>query len=291
MSALNVVEEKTVSIRNTKPPRGGLLLTLALLGASAFAAPITLAPTLSGQYMAGNGVDAIFLKVDDGWQQSTVLWNQATQQYGNGVPIGNYGWGTGLWGIADWQTANANPTPGMIEASWSGRVAQISWGDADYNALYGATWGAVNLAPVFSGAGSQDNWTSSFSGYIRITEAGLYNFSVLHDDGFFFKLHGGDGTLELSNDFLNPRDRLGFSSNLLLAPGLYSFELGAYDRIEAGVVELAWSRSGGDWTLVPSANLVARDAVAAVPEPASWMLMGAGLSLLAAFGRRRVRSA
>lgn len=269
---------------------GGLLLSLAALSGPVQADPIVLAPSLAGQYQAGDGVDARFLKVDDAWQQSSVLWDDANGQYGTGVAISTFAGGTGLWGIADWQTANLSPTPGMVQGSWSGRVAQIAWGDDLYNDLYGATWGTVDLAPLFSGPSSQDNWTSSFGGYIRITEAGLYNFSVLHDDGFFFKLHGAGGsTLALSNDFLNPRDSLGFGSNLQLSAGLYSFELGAYDRLEAGVVELSWSRDGGDWTRVPTAHLVAYDAVVAVPEPGSWGLMALGLLAVGAYAARRRR--
>ena len=270
--------------------RSGLALALAAMALPSLADPISLAPQHAGQYQAGSGVDATFLKVYDNWQQSTVLWDDATQQYGSGVSISNYGWGTGLWGLADWHTANHAPTAGMIEASWSGRVSQISFGDAVYNSLYGATWGTVDVAPLFGGAqpGSQDNWTSSFGGYIRISEAGIYNFSVLHDDGFYFKLHGADASpLELSNDFLNPRDALGFASNLQLGVGLYSFELGAYDRLEAGVVELSWSRNGGDWSRVPTAHLVAYGDVTPVPEPGTWALLLAGLAAVGSVASRR----
>ncbi|MEI7465367.1 MAG: PA14 domain-containing protein, partial [Burkholderiales bacterium] len=153
-----------------------------------------------------------------------------------------------------------------------------------YNSLYGTKWGTVDIAPLFSNGAhldSQDNWTSSFSGYIRITEAGVYNFSVLHDDGFFFKLHGANApALELSRDFLNPRDALGFSSNLQLEVGLYSFELGAYNRLEAGVVELSWSSNGGGLSRIPTTNLVAFDDVTAVPEPYTWAMLLAGLMAL-----------
>lgn len=270
--------------------RSGLALALAAMALPSLADTIVLAPERAGQYQAGSGVDATFLKVHDNWQQSTVLWNDATQQYGSGVPISNYAWGTGLWGLADWNTANHAPTAGMIEGSWSGRVSQISFGDAVYNSLYGATWGTVDIAPLFGNAqlGSQDNWTSSFSGYIRISEAGLYNFSVLHDDGFYFKLRGADGTpLELSNDFLNPRDALGFASNLQLGVGLYSFELGAYDRLEAGVVELSWSQNGGDWSRIPTSHLVAYGDVTPVPEPGTWALLLAGLVAVGSMASRR----
>ena len=271
---------------------GGLVLALAGSFFSMQAGAIPLAPAMAGQFLAGTGVDAQFLKVPDGWQQSTVLWNETTSQFGSGVPVSTFAWGTGLWGLADWQTTQV--TPGMHEPSWSGRVAEISFGDEVYNNLYGATWGTVALAPLFTQAGapaSQDNWTSRFGGYIRITEAGSYNFSVLHDDGFFFQLGGAGGqSLGLDNDYLNPRDSLGFASNLELGVGLYSFELGAYDRLEAGVVELSWSRDGGVFTRVPSANLVALGDVTPVPEPGTWAMLLTGLLALAATASRRRKS-
>ncbi|HRP27111.1 MAG TPA: PA14 domain-containing protein [Burkholderiaceae bacterium] len=271
-------------------------LVLAGLAACASAAhaDVVLAPELAGLYQAGSGVDGHFLKINDAWHDSSVLWNEETQSFGSGVAIGSLEWGTGIWGLADWHTAYSSPTPGMIEASWTGRASPISYGDADYNTLYGATWGEVGLAPLFAPNGpsaGQDNWTSHFAGYVRITEAGTYNFSVLHDDGFFLRLGGADSTLSIENDFLNPRERLGFESNLQLGVGLYSFELGAYDRLQSGVVELSWSRDGGDWSVVPIENLLMPGDVAPVPEPSSWAMMVAGLLGVGAFAARRRRGA
>ncbi|MEO8123054.1 MAG: PA14 domain-containing protein [Burkholderiales bacterium] len=277
---------------NSRIRAGRLAPTLlaCLAAAGAAHADVVLTPELAGLYAAGHGVDGEFLKVSDEWHASSVLWNEATTSFGTGVAIGTLSWGTGLWGLADWHTAYASPAPGMIEASWTGRASPISYGDAEYNALYGTTWGEVALAPLFAPDGpsaGQDNWTSRFAGYIRITEAGTYNFSVLHDDGFFFRLGGARDTLALENNFLNPRERLGFESNLQLGVGLYSFELGAYDRLQAGVVELSWSRSGGNWSTVPVENLLMSGDVRPVPEPASWALMFAGLFGIVAISARR----
>ena len=69
--------------------RGGLLLLWAALCAPALADPISLAPTLAGHYRAGTGVDAQFLKVQDSWRGSGVLYDPVTDQLGAGQPIGN----------------------------------------------------------------------------------------------------------------------------------------------------------------------------------------------------------
>ena len=277
---------------DSKAQRMRLLACAALIMAGAAqAGTIALDPLLPGQYAQGQGVDGRFLKVSDAWHDSSVLWNETTGQFGSGVPVGSLDWGSGLWGIADWQTANLNPPPAMVESELITRVGQISFADARYNADYAASWGAVSLAPLFTGPGApatQDNWTSHFSGYIRIVDAGVYNFSVLHDDGFFFTFGGAGGTtLALANDYLNPRERIGFAENLELQAGLYSFELGAYDRLEAGVVELSWSVGGGDWAVVPTPHLVADPVL--VPEPAASALLVAGMLALAGLARLRAR--
>ena len=266
----------------------GLLLGLAVLSAPALADPIALSPALAGRYRAGTGVDAQFLKVQDSWRGSGVLYDPVTDQLGVGQPIGSFPGGTGLWGLVDWNTAYHQPGAGMIENQWAGRAAQIAFGDDVYNNVHGAALGSVDLAPLF-GTGSnssQDNWTARFYGYIRITEAGLYNFGVLHDDGFFFDLLGAAGQqASISSDFLNPPNRVSFADGLLLDAGLYAFELGAYEHLEAGVVELSWMRDGSAWSRVPMDHLVAIGDAAAVPEPASGLLLAGGLLAMGAATR------
>ncbi|MBN8508112.1 MAG: PEP-CTERM sorting domain-containing protein [Burkholderiales bacterium] len=260
--------------------------SLGCLLLAAPAAAMTLAPALPGSFAAGRGVDAVFLDVDDAWHQSTVLWNESTGRYGSGAAIGSMPWGSGLWGLADWRTANLAPTPGMVVGRWEGRVPTIGFGDATYTALHAPRWGAVAPLPLAGTGGAQDNWTAHFHGYIRIAEAGAYNFGVLHDDGFFFRLVGAGGqAAALAHDFLNPREVLGFDADLQLAPGLYGFELGAYDRLEAGVVDLAWARNGGAWQRVPRDSLVAAADALLVPEPGTVVLWLAGALALAALTR------
>ena len=128
----------------------------------------------------------------------------------------------------------------------------------------------------------QDNWAVRFSGYIAITDPGLYNFSVLYDDGFSFSLFGAGGSLSLIKDGLNPRDRLGFGSDLDLLPGLYGFQLTAWERLEAGVVSLDWLRPGGEWQPIPVSHLFS-----SVPVPTTVWLLLPGLAALAL--RRRAQ--
>jgi hypothetical protein len=271
----------------------GLALACAAAMLPAMAEASALVPLRPGQYQAGSGVDAQFLKVHDDWRQSGVLYDPEADQLGTGLPIGSFPAGVGLWGLVDWHRAHHAPMAGMIESSWSGRIEQIAFGDALFNTPYGNTWGSVQLAPLFGPGGSttsQDNWSASFSGWLRVAEAGHYNLGVLHDDGFFFALQGANGqTAKIDNDYLNPRNRKTFDSALQLQAGLYAFGLGAYEHLEVGVVELSWSRDDSAWTRVPTQHLLATGGVTPVPEPQSAALLQGGLMALGGMHRRRLQ--
>ena len=278
------------------------LACLAMLALPALA-DIEFRPQFAGQFGEGQGADATFLQIDSGWRGSQVLWDESIRAYGQGTPISEFGWGTGLWGLSDWalvQQAAAAPAPGLppIIGQWSGLQGSISFGNTAFNTAENETprWGTVALAPIFTAPARQpaqvneDNWTAHVQGYIRVTEAGVYNFSVLNDDGFFLALTGEGGRqLRIERDHLNYPERLGFADNLYLSPGLYGFDLGMFNRIEAGVVDLRWVTPGNaDWTLVPTSSLLS---VSAVPEPASGLLLLVGGALLLAGQRRRVAAA
>ncbi|MBZ8141091.1 PEP-CTERM sorting domain-containing protein [Rubrivivax gelatinosus] len=259
--------------------------------ASAHASQINLSPLHAGSFASGSGADATFVQIDGSWQGSRVLWNEATRSYGSGNTIGSYAWGTGIWGQADWQAVQ-NAAAGLggagapgILTSWSGLSSAINYGNGCYNGAYSSQWGQATAVPLADngvcGNDANGNWTSHFEGYIRITEEGLYNFSVLYDDGFFFRLLGAEETLEIGKDYLNARDRLGFAEDLFLTPGLYGFELGSWNRLQAGVVDLRYSYKGSDWTLVDPQNLLP---TSAVPEPSTLALL---LPALAMLGLRR----
>ena len=248
----------------------GIAMT-ALSGVAS--ADITVNPTYAGPADAGTGVNASFIAIDGNWKGSTVLWNESTRQYGNDpsaagfAPIGSYAWGTGLWGRADWQSINAPGSTIPVLSSSSLLAPVINYANNCYNQTFApSTPGTQPLAgatadcpPGASVANNLNNWTSRFTGFIRITTPGAYNFSVLSDDGFFFDLYGSGGAKQsIQRDFLNARNVDTFSQSLVLSEGLYQFELGAWDRLEAGAVDLRWKLPGAaDFTLIPTQNLVA----------------------------------
>lgn len=244
-----------------------------------------------GQYDQGQGIDAEFIKARDAWRQSGLLYDPVSDQLGKGQPIGSFPGGTGIWGLVDSATAHQSPFADMVEARWNGRVSEIAFGDGEFDRMYRESWAAVSLVPLFgqgSIASTQDNWTSRFPGYIHISEAGAYNFSVLHNNGFFLNLAGAGGqVLSLENDYLNLRSRMSFSNSLALDVGLYAFELGAYEQLEAGVVELSWMRDNAAWARVPTGHLVATGEINPVPEPSTWALMVGGLVMLWSVTSRR----
>ena len=258
------------------PPglRPALSLTL-LLGLATPAHAIPLAPEYAGTYLNGDGANSRWVQVADDWRGSLE---------------GSESWGTGIWGLADQAAvmALADSDPAAVRTQTT-RVAQIDFADQRFTDDWGATWGTPQLAPIFDNhvGETQDNWASSFWGYIAITTPGAYNFGVLYDDGFRFSLFGAGGSSQsILIDGLNPRDRLGYSEDLQLSSGLYGFRLDAYERLEAGVVQLAWYAPGSDdWAVVPQSNLF----TSPVPEPAVPLLMLAGLAAIGVRIRRTQR--
>lgn len=249
-----------------------LSMTLTLAAVLAFPAQaIPLAPVVAGSFTNGDGANSLWVQVADDWRGSI---------------FGSEPWGTGIWGLADQAQVLGLSAgqPGVVRTA-RGTVASINFADQRFIDDHGAQWGSPTLAPIFSGGEAQDNWASRFTGYLAIPTAGRYNFGILYDDGFRFTLGGASASATLEIDGLNPRDRLGFDSDLELEAGLYEFTLDAYERLEAGVVQLAWFTPGaGDWTVVPQGQLF----TSPVPEPGPAALLASGLLGLLAW--RRVRS-
>jgi hypothetical protein len=268
-------------------------------------ADVVFSPFQAGPSAAGTGANASFFAVDPAWQGSTVAWNETTMQYGTDpgaagfAPIGSFGWGTGIWGRADWNAVTAPSSTVPITSSFSMVLPSIAFADTCY--LQNPTLGAGSLPPLAfpSGTsacpgaagpvvGNHDNWASRFTGFIRVTDPGTYNFSVGSDDGFFFDLYGAGGSkLSMGRDFLNARNRDSFAQNLVLSEGLYQFELGAWDRLEAGFVDLRWKLPGAsDFTLIPAQNLLSSAGGGSVSLPGT-LALGAAAGLFGWAARRR----
>jgi hypothetical protein len=231
-----------------------------------------LSPLFAGQFLSGDGANSSWVQVENNWRGST---------------YGTETWGTGIWSVADALAVLSLPTSdASVVDTFSGVVQQINYGDQAFIDTWGATWGmpGLALAPLFGdGDAYQDNYAVRFTGFISITDPGAYNFGVLNDDGFRFSLTGSEGTLSIFRDGLNPRDRIGFSEDLTLAAGLYQFDLIGYERLETGVVDLAWF-SDGAWEIIPQPHLYT---ATPVPVPPAAFLFGSGL--LALFRTRRKR--
>jgi hypothetical protein len=256
---------------NLSSLRNSLSLSLLLgLAAPAYALPLT--PQYAGLHENGDGANSHWVQVSDDWR---------------GNIYGDEPWGDGIWGLSDHAQvmglAGDNP---FVVQMLTARVDQINFADQNFIDAWGSSWSTPLIAPIFNNAEeeNQDNWASSFWGYISITTPGAYNFSVLFDDGFRFNLFGSGGnSLSILKDGLNPRDRLGFSEDLQLSTGLYGFQLDAYERLEAGAVQLAWYTPGAnDWALVPQSHLFTRF----IPEPSVPLLMLAGLAAIGLGARR-----
>lgn len=237
-----------------------------LAGAANSAQAIPLTPQYAGSYLNGDGANSQWVQVNADWR---------------GPINGAESWGTGIWGLADQAAVmdlkSSNPD---VVKTLNTRVDQINFADQEFIATGQTKWGTPLLAPIFGQAPGeyQENWASRFTGYLSVTTPGDYNLGVLYDDGFKLSVMGAGGqTVSLSKDGLNYPDRLGFAENLQLTNGLYAFQLDAYERLEAGVVQLSWLTPGApSWSVIPQANLFTTP----VPEPGVSLLMLAGLGLV-----------
>lgn len=243
-----------------------------LLLLSGLANALLLQPQYAGTYLNGDGANSQWVQINADWR---------------GATYGAEPWGTGVWGLADQTAILGLPAadPDVVQ-TLSRQVDQINFGDQAFIDAWGSAWDTPQLAPIFDNAPgeNQDNWVSRFTGYLSIVTPGDYNLAVLYDDGFRFLLSGADGlSVSLQQDGLNPRDRLGFSENLQLSAGLYAYQLDAYERLEAGVVQLAWWTPDTDRALVPRESLFTH----AIPEPATLLLTLTGLAFLSARLRKR----
>lgn len=235
-----------------------VFFSFLFLGNPAGAVPFR--PLLPGNFVSDGGVHSEWIQVTPDWL---------------GTPD------HGLLNLSDLNAAFAlnSGDPGWVR-SWEGTVSTVNYANQVYMDLWAPTWSpwGTQLAPLFSaGDAYQDNYGVRFDGYINVTEAGAYNFGILADDGFSFRLTGADGDMLLLRDGLNPRERVAFANDLLLDAGLYGFSLDSFQHLEAGIVDLGWWHDG-TFALIPSDNFT--QGVIPVDEPPVLWLMAAGLTVL-----------
>ncbi|MFC5770173.1 PEP-CTERM sorting domain-containing protein [Thauera sinica] len=277
------------------------LAAIAVVSAQGAIAAPALNPLSTAAQAVGDGLSATWVQVRDDARFSSQPWAEPGQAP---MPIGSYGWGDGIWGTVDvpYLQGLADGDPRIV-----GRVSgtsAISFANATYNDLaaggaYG-TWGydyARTLAPIIGLTGQQTNYAASFTGYIYIAAAGLYDFGLFADDGFVFSLSGSDGEYSVAHSThagsTNGRDYYTLSgangdSAVELAIGYYGVSLDYYNRLEAGVIDLAWWQPGSEaWHSIGTDNLFDQLPVSSVPEPSVPAMIGVG-GLVMLLRRRRM---
>lgn len=288
------------------------LLAVCVLAAASAQAAVTLTPLVAGTAPSGTaagGLNGQWYKLQNEARFSEVLYTDA-----NGVtaPFKDFGWGTGIWSMDDLAAIISGHNPYVTHTATS--VGAVSYANNIYNntqnsGVYG-TWQADYeraLAPILPGpnacpllseaealaqCGGEFNYAAVFSGYLYVAAAGTYDFGVFADDGFAFRLTGGNDSLGMSKDAVagsSGRDLMSLVDQtsigeLSLTQGYYGIDLSYFNRLEAGVIDLAWRGPGATaWTSIDE-NLFHHD----VPEPATLALSGFALYALWRVRRRQV---
>lgn len=282
-------------------PLSSILLTAAcalFLPFPAAANPVSLQPLSTAGAATGTGLAGNWFKVDDDSRFSTLPYTDASGQSG---PIASFAWGSGFWSMQDVHNA-ADGRFGNVLARASS-VSAVSFANPLYNQLaadgsYGS-WSMDHvraLAPILDAPGCPQpaactqNHAALFSGYLYIAQAGSFGLGVFADDAFALTLRGTDGTLSLTHDSVvgsSGRDFLSLDG-LLLDAGYYALELGYFNRLDAGVLDLLWKPEGSDWRSIDSTALFA-DLPQQVPEPGTMPLSVLALLVVGLMMLRRMQ--
>ena len=291
-------------------------LTLSLAsGVTAQAAPVVLNPlTVSPNVpIKSGGLAGNWYKADNNARFSNLQYTErdtTSPTFGQTGAIKNWSWATGIWAASDVANLASSPRPSYVTRVATS-VGAINYANNVYNNIYSpatgnSAWNADYdrpLTPIVGGANNCDastmgldicaneqNYAATFTGYLYVATKGKYDFSVFADDGFTFALTGLDGVTGQKeslgidhNALVNSSGRgqydllaqNGFDS-LTLDVGYYGIGLNYFNRLEAGVLDLAWHGPGNiDWRTIDGGDLFN-----SVPEPTSVALWGMALLAL-----------
>jgi len=295
---------------NTSFLKTTILTANAVMVALAFceqvqAAPVSLSPLFSVPTVAleSGGLAGTWYKVQNDAKFSEAMWE--------GVTIKDTSWGTGIWAASDIAAIAADPRPDYVTVSTT-TVGAVSYANNIYNntftsGIYG-TWQAdytrVLAPPVgiangcnvsnqdTAGCANEQNYAAVFAGFLYVAEQGLYDFGVFADDVFSFSLTGLGGAFGVGHEAVagSPGRVFGtlLAQNsldaLTLSQGFYGIDLSYANRLEAGVIDLAWKGPGEtSWRTIGEPDLYHQ-----VPEPTTLVLLAMGL--LGVWGARTLRT-
>ena len=258
------------------------------------AAPVSLSPLFSSPsvLLEAGGLAGTWYKVQNVAKFSEAIWN--------GETIKNTSWGTGIWAASDIAAIAADPRPSYVTGSTT-TVGAVSFANNIYNNTFASgafgTWqpdharvlaptvGAANDCTVSTqdtaGCANEQNYAAVFTGFLYVAKQGLYDFGVFADDVFSFSLSGLNSAFGVGHEAVagSPgrvfETLLGQNSleGLELIRGFYGIDLSYANRLEAGVIDLAWQEPGQTpWRIIGEPDLFHQ-----VPEPATLVLLTLGL--------------
>lgn len=290
--------------------RIAVLCAGAVLSSVAAAATVSLNPLITGAAPSGSaagGLAGNWYKLQNDAHFSSQLY---TDENDTTKPIGEFGWGTGIWSTGDIGGIASGSNPYVTQtASSVGAVSYVnniynntqasgaygSWGE-DYQRALAPIVGGANGCPLetealsLANCGGEFNYAAVFSGYLYVGEAGVYDFGVFADDGFTFMLTGLNASLAMAHETVAGSTGRGLYEllamngidELYLEQGYYGIDMTYFNRLESGVIDLGWRGPGATaWTTIDDSILYSE-----VPEPATLALFTAALLGLSQVRRR-----